>query len=110
MKLLASEYYEPTRHYWYQIDLEREHEYGRVFNPDLANISEIAADIKADMEKELAEEGMFWYLGKELDQILAMIRYKNGNFEVFINLKDFDFALHLDEIIEWREALLNELK
>lgn len=108
MELLAKEYYEPTRHYWYRLDLEADHEYGKIFNSKLDH-NPIVATIKNDMASELAEEGMFWYFGKEADQILMMIRYKEGNFEVQVNIKDFDFALNLDQILEWKENLRNNL-
>lgn len=109
MELLAKEYYEPTRHYWYQADLEADHEFGKIFNSKM-DIGPIVETIKKDMANELAEEGMYWYFGKEADQILMMVRYKGGNFEVQVNIKDFDFALNLDQIIEWKDSISKALK
>ncbi|EFR44984.1 hypothetical protein [Streptococcus pseudoporcinus] len=38
-----------------------------------------------------------------------MIRYKNGQYDIQINLKDFDFALHLDTILAWKKHLITIL-
>lgn len=39
-----------------------------------------------------------------------MVRYKDNHFDIQINVKDFDFALHLDLIKDWKEALLMKLQ
>ena len=88
MKELAKETYGNSLHIWYEAELLADHAYGKIFNTG---------------------EETYWYMGSSLDQILLMIRYRDKKWSVQVNLKDFDFALHLDAVEAWKKQLLSQL-
>ncbi|HFR4577497.1 hypothetical protein ACTGWK_07680 [Streptococcus suis] len=110
MKELAKEVYSNTLHIWYQTDLTAEHAYGRIFDTSQASLEKVAAQLQEDVADNPKVEAIFWYLGQGLDQILFMARYQQGSLQVQVNLKDFDFALHLDAVEAWRNALITRVQ
>lgn len=109
MKQLAKEIYDPSIHFWYAYDLMTEHAYGQIFNSSEDTIGSLVQTIHEDLEETLGQEGHYWYFGNTLEEIVLMIRFLDGQYEIQVNLKDFDFALHLDAIINWKETLLKSL-
>ncbi|HFR3691103.1 TPA: hypothetical protein ACHVE4_000222 [Streptococcus suis] len=65
----------------------------------------MAALLQADVINNPTVDGVYWYLGQGLDQIIFMARYQQGDLQVQVNLKDFDFALHLDAVEAWKMPL-----
>lgn len=55
-------------------------------------------------------EAIYWYLGQGLDQIVLMARYQKDRLQVQVNLKDFDFALHVDAIEIWKNDLIETVQ
>lgn len=110
MNQFAKEIYGQTTHSWYQFDLLTEHEYGSIFNTKEDRMPLLLETIKKDLRQEEKQEAIYWYFGKEIEDIKMMIRYKEGEFIIQINLKDFDFALNIDAIILWKEKLQGKLK
>lgn len=106
MKELAKEVYSNTLHIWYETDLTAEHEYGRIFDTSQASLEKVAALLQADVIDNPTVDEVYWYLGQGLDQIIFMARYQQGGLQVQVNLKDFDFALHLDAVEAWKNALI----
>ncbi|HEM3701680.1 TPA: hypothetical protein U1D11_000143 [Streptococcus suis] len=49
-------------------------------------------------------------MGQGLNQLALMARYQQGNWQVQVNLKDFDFALHLDAVEAWKNALITRVQ
>lgn len=68
----------------------------------------MATCLLADLENTRTQEETYWYMGSS-GQILLMIRYRNKKWSVQVNLKDFDFALHLDAVEAWKKQLLSQL-
>lgn len=109
MRLLANEVYERTQHFWYQMNLMVEHEYGLIFNTDLKNLSMIADRVKEDITQHVSSNGIYWYFGRDIEEMVLMLRYQHGKFIIQLNLKDFDFALNIDKIEGWKEILKEKL-
>lgn len=109
MKSFAQENYGNSHHFWYQADTFQEHNYGSIFNHQTDWLEQLRIVIKKDLSKFSQEDDFYWYFGESLDNIPLMVRYKNGQYNVQINLKDFDFALHLDAILAWKESLITLL-
>ncbi len=109
MKPLAHETYGSSQHFWYEADLMTNHDYGKIFNHSLDTVDLLASQIKKDKTENPGSEDYYWYFGQTLETMLVMIRLKKGQADVQINLKDFDFALHVDAINTWKAALLQEL-
>ncbi|MBG9980536.1 hypothetical protein HZY91_05400 [Facklamia sp. DSM 111018] len=109
MKLLANETYDGTQHFWYQMNLMIEHDYGLIFNTDLGILSTIVNKVKEDINHNASSNGIYWYLGREVDEIVCMLRYQQEQFIIQVNLKDFDFALNIDKVEGWKESLKNKL-
>lgn len=105
MKLLTNEVYGQSCHYWYQADLMTDHEYGQIFNTSHDQIKEILQVIQADKLKGDYKEGIFWYFGPDQNQMDLMIRYLEKKVDIQMNVKDFDFALHLDNLNEFKDSL-----
>ncbi|MDW8742790.1 hypothetical protein Q7W37_07050 [Streptococcus suis] len=105
MKELAKEQYNSTLHIWYETDLTAEHAYGRIFDTSQASLEKVAAQLQEDVADNPNVEAIFWYLGQGLDQLLFMARYQQGSLQVQVNLKDFDFSLHLDAVEAWKNKL-----
>lgn len=55
-------------------------------------------------------EAIYWYMGQGLDQIMLMARYQKDRLQVQVNLKDFDFALHVDAIEIWKNDLIETVQ
>lgn len=55
-------------------------------------------------------EAIYWYMGQGLDQIVLMARYQKDRLQVQVNLKDFDFALHVDAIEIWKNDLIEAVQ
>ncbi len=55
-------------------------------------------------------EAVYWYMGQGLNQLALMVRYQQGNWQVQVNLKDFDFALHLDAVETWKNNLITRVQ
>ncbi len=55
-------------------------------------------------------EAVYWYMGQWLDQLTLMVRYQQGSLQVYVNLKDFDFALHLDAVEAWKNNLISKVQ
>ena len=55
-------------------------------------------------------EAIYWYLGQGLDQIVLMARYQKDRLQVQVNIKDFDFALHVDAIEIWKNDLIETVQ
>ena len=55
-------------------------------------------------------EAIYWYLGQGLDQIVLMARYQKDRLQVQVNLKDFDFALHVDAVEIWENDLIETVQ
>ncbi|HFU4449435.1 TPA: hypothetical protein ACGO91_001680 [Streptococcus suis] len=110
MKELAKEVYSNTLHIWYETDLTTEHAYGRIFYTSQASLEKVAAQLQEDLADNPNVEAIFWYLGQGLDQILLMARYRQGDLQVQVNLKDFDFALHLDAVEAWKNNLITKVQ
>ncbi|HEM3695744.1 TPA: hypothetical protein ACGPB3_000016 [Streptococcus suis] len=55
-------------------------------------------------------EAVYWYMGQGLNQLALMARYQQDNLQVQVNLKDFDFALHLDAVEAWKNALITKVQ
>ncbi len=55
-------------------------------------------------------EAIYWYMGQGLDQIVLMARYQKDRLQVQVNLKDFDFALHVDAIEIWKNDLIETVQ
>ena len=49
-------------------------------------------------------------MGQGLDQIVLMARYQKDRLQVQVNLKDFDFALHVDAIEIWKNDLIETVQ
>lgn len=112
MKLLANEIYGPSNHFWYEKDVMKEHEYGFIFNHNQDWIEEIAEQITLDIAstEENPYDTTYWYFGKTVEDMLLMLRYREHEFIIQINVKDFDFALHTDEIQAWKKRLITVLQ
>lgn len=61
------------------------------------------------MEKDATDLGMYWYLASKLEEIILMVRYFEEKFIIQVNVKDFDFALNIDQIEAWKESLRQAL-
>ena len=109
MKELAKETYGNSLHIWYEAQLLADHEYGKIFNTGGEIGQQVAACLSADLEKHQDQDETYWYMGPSLDQILLMIRYRDAKWTIQVNLKDFDFALHLDAVEAWKKQLLSQL-
>ena len=109
MKELAKESYGNSLHIWYEAQLLADHEYGKIFNTGGETCQQVATCLSADLEKHQDQEETYWYMGPSLDQLLLMIRYRDKKWSVQVNLKDFDFALHLDAVEAWKKQLLSQL-
>lgn len=110
MKELAKEIYNNTLHIWYETDLTAEHEYVRNFDTSQASLEKVAALLQADVIDNPTVDEVYWYLGQGLDQIIFMARYQQGGLQVQVNLKDFDFALHLDAVEAWKNNLITKVQ
>ena len=55
-------------------------------------------------------EAIYWYMGQGLDQIVLMARYQKDRLQVQLNIKDFDFALHVDAIEIWKNDLIETVQ
>lgn len=110
MEQLAHEVYGESAHFWYRAGLSKEHQYGWILDTSRDNIPKIVERIHQDLGQKDYKEGVFWYFGKEIDKILLMVRYKDGQYILQVNLKDFDFALHIDQITAWKEEVLAGLR
>lgn len=109
MKQLEKQQYGNTIHYWYEVDLMTDHEYGLIFNTDTATIPALVATIKNDIEADTEDNLHYWYFGRALDELVLMVRFNHNQFVVQVNVKDFEFALFLDEQIGWKQELLAQL-
>lgn len=109
MKQLEKQQYGNTLHYWYEEDLMTEHEYGLTFNTDTATIPTLVETIKSDIAADSEDNIHYWYFGRALDQLVLMVRYQQNQFVVNVNVKDFEFALFLDDQIGWKQELLAQL-
>ncbi|MGT2958527.1 hypothetical protein A9Q68_06615 [Streptococcus bovimastitidis] len=110
MKSFAQENYGNSHHFWYQVDTTQSHEYGAIFNHQTDWLASLVTVIKEDLNKFPIEDDFYWYFGQSLETMPLMIRFKEGNYELQTNLKDFDFALHLDAINEWKAEFQKQLK
>ncbi|HEP1809550.1 hypothetical protein HO979_09950 [Streptococcus suis] len=110
MKELAKEVYSNTLHIWYETDVTTAHEYGEIFDTSSSSLDKIATRIQADVADNPDVEAVYWYMGKGLDQLALMARYQQGSLQVQVNLKDFDFALHLDAVEAWKNALITRVQ
>ncbi|HEL2382636.1 TPA: hypothetical protein TZS71_000363 [Streptococcus suis] len=110
MKELAKEIYNNTLHIWYETDLTADHEYGRIFDTSQTGLEKVADQLQADVVGNPTVDAVYWYLGQGLDQIIFMARYQQGGLQVQVNLKDFDFALHLDAVEAWKNALITRVQ
>ncbi|HEL1557760.1 hypothetical protein [Streptococcus suis] len=110
MKALAKEMYSNTLHIWYETDVMADHEYGRIFDTSSASLNDVAVRIQADVVDNPSVEAIYWYMGQGLDQIVLMARYQQGSLQVQVNLKDFDFALHVDAIEIWKNDLIEAVQ
>ena len=110
MKELAKEVYSNTLYIWYETDLTAEHEYGRNFDTSQASLEKVADQLQADVVGNPTVDAVYWYLGQGLDQIVFMARYQQGSLQVQVNLKDFDFALHLDAVEAWKNNLISKVQ
>lgn len=110
MKELAKEVYDNTLHIWYQTDVTTTHEYGETFDTSSSSLDKIATRIQADVADKPNVEAVYWYMGKGLDQLTLMARYQQGSLQVQVNLKDFDFALHLDAVAAWKNDLITAVQ
>ena len=106
MKELAKEMYSNTLHIWYETDVMADHEYGRIFDTSSVSLNEVAVRIHADVVDNPSVEAIYWYMGQGLDQIVLMARYQKDRLQVQVNIKDFDFALHVDAIEIWKNDLI----
>lgn len=109
MKQLEKQQYDHTIHYWYEVDLMTEHEYGLIFNTNTDTIPTLVETIKRDIEADSEDNQHFWYFGRTLDDLVLMVRYEHNQFIVQVNVKDFEFALCLDEQIGWKQEFLAQL-
>ena len=109
MKELAKESYGKSLHIWYETELLADHAYGKIFNTGMETCRQVAACLSADLEKHQDQEETYWYMGPSLDQILLMVRYRDEKWTIQVNLKDFDFALHLDAVEVWKKDLSSQL-
>lgn len=105
MKLLGHEVYDQSEHFWYELNLMKEGQYGFIFNTEKGIMDDLVKIICHNIKENFSNEGMYWYFGKELESILLMVRYKDGKFIIQVNLSDFDFALNIDQVISWKEDL-----
>lgn len=110
MKQLAKETYGDSHHFWYQAVMTQDHNYGQIFNSKTDLQQTIVANLSQDLIDYNKENSYFWYFGNDLDTINLMIRLKAGNFNIQTNLKDFDFALHIDVIEVWKNQLKHQLQ
>ncbi|MCK1236993.1 hypothetical protein MX003_04730 [Streptococcus uberis] len=110
MTLLAHETYGESQHFWYQESILQEHDYGLIFNHHQDWIDNLVKIILSDISLDNDTSDYFWYFGPKLENMVLMVRYKDNHFDIQINVKDFDFALHLDLIKDWKEALLMKLQ
>lgn len=110
MKELAKEMYSSTLHIWYVTDVMADHEYGSIFDTSSASLNEVAVRIQADVVANPNVEAIYWYMGQGLAQIVLMARYQKDRLQVQVNLKDFDFALHVDGIEIWKNDLIEAVQ
>ncbi|MFL4358851.1 hypothetical protein [Streptococcus uberis] len=110
MTFLAHETYGESQHFWYQESIFQEHDYGLIFNHHQDWIDNLVKIILSDISPDNDISDYFWYFGPQLENMDLMVRYKDNHFDIQINVKDFDFALHLDLIKDWKEALLMKLQ
>ena len=110
MKELAKEMYSNTLYIWYETDVMADHEYGRIFDTNSVSLNEVAVRIQADVVDNPSVEAIYWYMGQGLDQIVLMARYQKDRLQVQVNLKDFDFALHVDAIEIWKNDLIETVQ
>ncbi|HFI0423604.1 TPA: hypothetical protein ACGOWZ_000149 [Streptococcus suis] len=110
MKELAKEVFSNTLHIWYETDLSAEHEYGRIFDTSQTGLEKVADQLQADVVGNPTVDAVYWYLDQGLDQIIFMARYQQGGLQVQVNLKDFDFALHLDAVEAWKNNLITKVQ
>lgn len=109
MKQFAHEVYDGSHHFWYEKDLMKDHEYGKIFSTDKDSIKEIVSVIGKDFKEAENNSLMFWYFGSEAENTVLFVRIKDRETTVQINLKDFDFALNLDFVKEWKKELEDEI-
>ncbi len=113
MERLAHEVYGTSSHYWYAVDLMAPHDYGQIFNSDTTTVSGLVEAVSNDIRMASGEasgyESMFWYFGKSVEDVVVMVRYLDHAFVVQVNVQDFDFALHYDQIAAWKAALMEGL-
>ncbi|KHD46296.1 hypothetical protein ACVRZD_04205 [Streptococcus hongkongensis] len=109
MKQVAKENYGNSFHFWYQVDLLTDHDYGKIFNTDLASLEQVKEVILADLSEAQTDQVYFWYFGQSLEETVLMIKVVNQQVDAQINLKDFDFALNWDAIKDWKHSLANSL-
>lgn len=109
MKQVAKEKYGNSFHFWYQADLMSDHEYGKIFNTDFANLDQVKEVILADIGQTQDNQVYYWYFGETLEETVLMVKFTNQQVDAQINLKDFDFALNWDAIKFWKEDLEKNL-
>ena len=109
MKELAKETYGKSLHIWYEAELLADHAYGKIFNTEKETGHQVAACLLMDLQKYQDQAETYWYMGPSLDQILLMVRYRDEKWTIQVNLKDFDFALHLDAVEVWKKDLISQL-
>lgn len=109
MKLLTKELFDDSQHFWYQINLSQESNFGAVFDHDNKNIPQVVATIVDDLQGS-GSSNHFWYFGNTIDTSILMIAHLNRKFYIQVNLKDFDFALNLITINNWKSLLQTQLE
>lgn len=109
MKLLTKELFDDSQHFWYQINLSQESNFGAVFDHDNKNIPQVVATIVDDLQGS-GSSNHFWYFGNTTDTSILMIAHLNRKFYIQVNLKDFDLALNLITINNWKSLLQTQLE
>lgn len=109
MEQIVSEVHEQTRHFWYETAIKKTHEYGEIFDTDEQSLTKFVEVIQKDIVAYPTEQQLFWYFGASFETVGLMIRYNHAEFEVQVNMSDFEFALYYDAIQQWKNHLLSQL-
>ncbi|MCL2360854.1 MAG: hypothetical protein FWC73_03445 [Defluviitaleaceae bacterium] len=124
MKVLFDETYpskdgkETSRNLWYgYADFSAQHEYGKIITLNEDMIQSLCGIIKNDLTMASSTETNWYFYGDYVskdaigDSIrpTIMIREKAGKFTVNFSISDYDFAVNIDAILEYKADLERHL-
>ena len=110
-----------SRNIWYsQLDLTEKGEYGQVVKLDGDLLSAIALTVRNDLQQnqESPSETNWYFYGKGVEREsigkcllpAVMVREKQGGFLAHVSISDHDFALNIDKVVSFKNALESELQ